>query len=53
MREAHAHLDIDDEAFDAVAGHLRAALRANDVDEAHVADIMASVESLRDPVLGR
>ena len=53
MREAHAHLDIDDEAFDAVAGHLRAALRANDVDEAHVAAIMASVESLREPALGR
>jgi hemoglobin len=53
MREAHAHLDVDDEAFDAVAEHLEAALRANGVDEENVAAIGERVESLRAPVVGR
>lgn len=53
MREAHAHLDLGDEEFDAVAAHLEAALRENGVAESNVDAILEEVESLRAPVLGR
>ncbi|MGQ5516691.1 group I truncated hemoglobin [Halococcus saccharolyticus] len=53
MRAAHAHLDIADEDFDAVAGHLEAALRENGVRSENVAAIVEEVAALRDPIVGR
>lgn len=53
MREAHAHLDIGERDFDAVARHLERALLENGVDDDNVEAILSEVESLRDPVLGR
>ncbi|QIO24758.1 group 1 truncated hemoglobin [Haloarcula sp. JP-L23] len=53
MREAHAHLDLDERDFQAVAQHLEAALRANGVDEASVEQILAEVADLKAPVLGQ
>jgi hemoglobin len=53
MRTAHAHLDIDDGDFDAVADHLEIALRENGLRGDHVAAIMREVAALRDPIVGR
>ena len=53
MREAHAHLDIDEAAFEAVARHLERALRDNGVADDNVAAIISEVEALKAPVLGR
>ncbi|WP_255170030.1 group I truncated hemoglobin [Natrononativus amylolyticus] len=53
MREAHAHLNIEEADFDAVGAHLEAALRENGVDEANVDAIMSEVVALKDPVLNR
>lgn len=53
MREAHAHLEIDEADFETVGAHLEAALRRNGVDEANVDAIMAEVAALEDPVLDR
>jgi len=53
MRTAHAHLALSDDDFDAVAGHLDAALADNGVDDEHRATILDEVESLRADVLDR
>lgn len=53
MREAHAHLAIEDTDFDAVAEHLEAALRENGVRDENVETIMTEVEALRDPIVNR
>jgi len=53
MRSAHAHLSLSDADFDAVAGHLDAALRQNGVADDHVEAILGEVEALRDEVLDR
>lgn len=53
MREAHAHLDISEAEFDAVASHLEHALRTHGVDDENVEAIMSDVASLKAPVLGR
>ncbi|MFC6836766.1 group I truncated hemoglobin [Halomarina ordinaria] len=53
MREAHAHLDIDEPDFDAVARYLEAALRENGVSEEDTATIMDEVAALKAPVLNR
>lgn len=53
MREAHDHLGIDDEAFDAVAGHLEHALRENGVSDDNVDAILSEVEDLRAPIVTR
>lgn len=53
MREAHAHLEIGEADFEAVAAHLEAALRGNGVDGANVDAIMAEVAALEDLVLDR
>lgn len=53
MREAHAHLTIDDTDFDAVAEHLEAALRENGVCEENIEAIMTEVEALRNPIVDR
>jgi truncated hemoglobin YjbI len=51
MRAAHAHLDLEDRHFDAVAVHLADALRACGADSAQVETVLADVEPLREPVL--
>ncbi len=53
MREAHDHLDIEEEDFDAVATYLERALRENGVGEENVEAIMSEVAALKAPVLGR
>ena len=53
MREAHAHLDITEADFDAVAEHLERALQGNGVDDDNVEAILTEVAALKDPVLGR
>jgi hemoglobin len=53
MREAHDHLDISEDDFDAVGRYLERALRENGVDDDNVDEIMSQVVELRDPVLGR
>ncbi|MBV0902918.1 group I truncated hemoglobin [Haloarcula salina] len=51
MREAHAHLDLDEGDFRAVAEHLETALRDNGVSEANIEQILARVAELKAPVL--
>ncbi|SEO83698.1 hemoglobin [Halogranum amylolyticum] len=53
MREAHDHLDIAEEDFDAVATYLEEALRTNGVGEENVEAIMSEVAALKAPVLGQ
>lgn len=53
MRDAHRHLDISEADFEAVGTYLERALRENDVSEANIADIMAEVSALEDPILDR
>lgn len=53
MREAHAHLDIDEADFDAVGEHLETALRTNGVSEENIEKVMAEVVALKQPILGR
>ncbi|MDG5775250.1 group 1 truncated hemoglobin [Haloarculaceae archaeon H-GB1-1] len=53
MREAHAHLDLDEGDFQAVAEHLEAALRANGVADANVEAILSRVADLKAPVLNQ
>jgi hemoglobin len=53
MREAHAHLDIEKEDFDAVAAYLDGALRENGVRDENVDAIMTEVAALEDPILDR
>ncbi|WP_224337508.1 group I truncated hemoglobin [Haloprofundus halobius] len=53
MREAHAHLDIREDDFDAVATYLERALRENGVGDDDVEAIMTEVAALKAPVIGR
>ena len=53
MRAAHAGLDLDDEEFDVVAGHLDAALDAHGVAAEDRTAVLREVESLRSAVLNR
>lgn len=51
LAEAHARLDIDDAAFDAVAAQLVEALRELHVSEETIAAVAETVESLRSLVV--
>lgn len=51
MRTAHEGLGITGEAFERVAEHLEAALRANDVPEEHVATILEAFGSYEEDVV--
>lgn len=51
VRDAHEHLDVRPEHFDAVAGHLRATLEEFDIDNEAVEEVMATVGGLREDVL--
>ncbi len=56
MRTAHAHLvarGLNDNHFNAVAGHLKATLEELSVPENLIADVLAVAESTRTDVLGR
>jgi hemoglobin len=53
MAAAHAGLNVTDAAFDAVVGHLVAALQSLDVPDAEIGAIGAVLAPLRDQVIGR
>lgn len=53
MRAAHAQLELTDEHFGAIAGHLQATLTELKVDEALIAQVMAIAASTKDDVLNR
>lgn len=53
MREAHAHLGIEEAHFDLVGRYLREALEENGVPDEHVEAIMSEVVALEDSVLNR
>lgn len=52
MREAHAHLDLTGEDFDAVADHLRETLEEFDVGREQIIELMVTVVELRPDVVG-
>lgn len=51
MRRAHAHLDLDERDFAAVAGHLDAALREFSIDNADREAVMETVASTKDDIV--
>ncbi|WP_426415004.1 group I truncated hemoglobin [Aestuariirhabdus sp. LZHN29] len=53
MREAHAHLKLDETHFNAVVTHLRATLSELGVSEADIAEVMVIANSVKDDVLDR
>ena len=53
MRKAHKHLDLTEEDFGAIAGHLVSTLKDLKVDEALIAEIMTLVGSTKDDVLNK
>jgi hemoglobin len=53
MREAHAHLDLDESDFEAVAGHLEDALAAAGVADEDRTTVLSAVEDIEDQVLDR
>lgn len=52
MREAHAHLDLNEAHFGAVAGHLKATLEELNVPADLQGEVMAIAASTHDDVLG-
>ena len=53
MRQAHKNLDLTDEHFAAIAGHLAATLKELKVDDTLTAEIMTLVGTTKDEVLNR
>ncbi|MBX0324584.1 group 1 truncated hemoglobin [Halomicroarcula sp. F13] len=53
MRAAHAHLDLTEDDFAAVAGHLDSALRAHDVDPSDREQVLTAVVDLETEILDR
>jgi hemoglobin len=53
LEEAHATLTLDDHHVDLVAGHLAAVLLGLGVSPELVDEVIAAVDGLRAPVLGR
>lgn len=51
MREAHKHMDITEEHFNAVAGHLQSTLEELNVKQAQIDEVMAIAASTHDDVL--
>lgn len=51
METAHEGLGVTDAEFDAIAGHLDAALREFDVDDADREAVMETVEGYRDDIV--
>ena len=53
MRDAHAHMRLTDDHFNAVAGHLVATLQELKVDETLIDEVVAIAVSTKDDVLNR
>lgn len=51
MYEAHAHLDVTDDAFERVADHLDASLRVCNVSEPDRDELLTKVGSLKDEIV--
>lgn len=51
MRKAHAHLDLNDDHFNAVAGHLQSTLEELGVAEDLIGEVMTIAASTHDDVL--
>jgi hemoglobin len=51
MRDAHSHLELTDEHFNAVAGHLKSTLEELSVPEDLQGEVMAIAASTHDDVL--
>ncbi len=53
MRAAHAHLDLNEEHFNAVVENLATTLRELDVPDSDIAEVAAIADSVKDDVLNR
>ena len=53
MRAAHKHLDLKEEDFGAIAGHLVATLKELKVDQALIDEIVAVLMTTKDDVLNK
>ena len=53
LAKAHAHLNLTEADFDAVAGHLVASLEGFSVPQEHIDTIVSAVVDLKDAILGR
>jgi hemoglobin len=53
LRGAHRDLHITPRQFDAVIGHLRAALQRSEVPAPVIAELMLAVEQYADDIIGR
>ena len=51
MREAHKHMDLNEDHFNAVANHLVATLQELEVPQTHIDDIVDICLSVKDDVL--
>ena len=51
MRDAHAHMDLDEEHFNAVAGHLIATLKELNVAQELIDQVVAIALTTKDDVL--
>lgn len=51
MRNAHAHLGVNDEHFDAVVGHLAATLAELGISDSDIGEVAKVAESVRADVL--
>lgn len=51
LRRAHAHLDLNESDFNAIAGHLQATLKELKVDAKLIQEVMAVAGSTKDAVL--
>ena len=52
MRQAHANLDLTEDDFNVIAGHLQSTLQDLKVEEGLIGEIMAVVGSVKGDVLG-
>jgi hemoglobin len=52
MRQAHASLDVTEDDFNVIAGHLQSTLQDLKVEEGLIGEIMAVVGSVKSDVLG-
>ncbi|WP_135534505.1 group I truncated hemoglobin [Halostella pelagica] len=53
MRDAHAHLDLTNDDFRRVAGHLRESLESFDVQPEHVDAILSEVAALESDIVAK
>ena len=53
LRKAHAHLDLKESDFNAIAGHLEATLKELKINNALIGEVMAVAASTKDAVLNK